>query len=162
MYVKTNQTRCNQQGRKKKEEKKRSGFNTTLFPGGPPPQYWAGSNRVNFGVRMRTGALRLIWSNPTERRTHSTTIHVHNAKMNTETKKLQLCTCTKQSRETKGNIIIKKKNGFNTTLFPGGPPPQYWAGSNRVNFGVRMRTGALRLIWSNPTEERTHKTYMYN
>ncbi len=33
---------------------------------------------------------------------------------------------------------------------PGGPPPQYWAGSNRVNFGVRMRTGALRLIWSNP------------
>ena len=40
------------------------------------------------------------------------------------------------------------KNG---TLFPGGPPPQYWAGSNRVNFGVRMRTGALRLIWSNPT-----------
>ena len=31
-----------------------------------------------------------------------------------------------------------------------GPPPHYWAGSNRVNFGVRMRTGALRLIWSNP------------
>ena len=46
----------------------------------------------------------------------------------------------------------KKKNGFNTTLFPGGPPPQYWAGSNRVNFGVRMRTGGLRLIWSNPIE----------
>jgi hypothetical protein len=44
----------------------------------------------------------------------------------------------------------KTKIGFNTTLFPGGPPPQYWAGSNRVNFGVRMRTGALRLIWSNP------------
>ena len=42
------------------------------------------------------------------------------------------------------------KIGFNTTLFPGGPPPQYWAGSNRVNFGVRMRIGALRLIWSNP------------
>ena len=45
-----------------------------------------------------------------------------------------------------------KNIGFNTTLFPGGPPPQYWAGSNRVNFGVRMRTGALRLIWSNPSD----------
>ncbi len=50
--------------KKKKEKKSKIGFNTTLFPGGPPPQYWAGSNRVNFGVRMRTGALRLIWSNP--------------------------------------------------------------------------------------------------
>ena len=49
------------------------------------------------------------------------------------------------------------KNGFNTTLFPGGPPPQYWAGSNRVNFGVRMRTGALRLIWSNPTVSPRNK-----
>ena len=39
-------------------------FNTTLFPGGLPPQYWASSNRVNFGDRTRTGALRLIWSNP--------------------------------------------------------------------------------------------------
>ena len=35
-----------------------------LFPSHCGPQYWAGSNRVNFGVRMRTGALRLIWSNP--------------------------------------------------------------------------------------------------
>ena len=44
----------------------------------------------------------------------------------------------------------KKKNGYNTALFPGGPPPQYWAGSNCVNFGVRMRTGGLQLIWSYP------------
>ena len=45
------------------------------------------------------------------------------------------------------------KNGYNTTLFPGGPPPQYWAGSNRVNFRDRTRTGALRLIWSYPRWE---------
>ena len=56
----------------------------------------------------------------------------------------------KNKRNQKNKRTPKKKFGFNTTLFPGGPPPQYWAGSNRVNFGVRMRTGALRLIWSNP------------
>ena len=44
----------------------------------------------------------------------------------------------------------KKKKGYNTTLFPGGPPPQYWAGSTHVNFGVRMGSGALYVIWSYP------------
>ena len=48
----------------KKKKKKKIGYNTALFPGGPPPQYWAGSNCVNFGVRMRTGGLQLIWSYP--------------------------------------------------------------------------------------------------
>jgi hypothetical protein len=47
-------------------------------------------------------------------------------------------------------MTSKGSKGFNTTLFPGGPPPQYWEGSNRFNFGDRTRTGALRLIWSNP------------
>ena len=53
--------------------------------------------------------------------------------------------------------VISEK-GFNTTLFPGGLPPQYWASSNRVNFGDRTRTGALRLIWSNPFGPRISRT----
>ena len=45
----------------------------------------------------------------------------------------------------------KRKSGYNTTLFPGGPPPQYWAGSTSFNFGVRMGSGALNVIWSYPS-----------
>ena len=56
------------------------------------------------------------------------------------------------------NYLLMYIKGFNTTLFPGGPPPQYWASSNRVNFGDRTRTGALRLIWSNPSSCNLHKS----
>ena len=56
----------------------------------------------------------------------------------------------KRAHHAKWQKGRKRKLGFNITVFPGGPPPQYLPDSNRVNFGVRMRTGALRLIWSNP------------
>ena len=45
---------------------------------------------------------------------------------------------------------VQKKAG-STSSFPSGPPPQYSSRLKLFNFGVRMGSGALILVW--PTAE---------
>ena len=40
--------------------------------------------------------------------------------------------------------------GYDTKLFPCGPPPQYWTGQHAFNFRVLMGSGAWASVWSYP------------
>ena len=51
----------------KTKKPKRDTFNTMDFPGGPPPQYYPGPTRFNFGDRTGSGGVRVVWSNVLER-----------------------------------------------------------------------------------------------
>lgn len=53
----------------------------------------------------------------------------------------------------------KKKNAFNTTVFPGGPPPQYDPGPNWLDFADRTRCGIFQLVWSNAFVEVAVSVY---
>ena len=57
---------------------------------------------------------------------------------------------TRKKKRKKERERTKKKKWIQHHTVPGWSPTPVLSGSNRVNFGVRMRTGALRLIWSNP------------
>ena len=44
----------------------------------------------------------------------------------------------------------KKGNGDSTTVFPRGPPPQYYPGQQAFNFRVLMGSGAFASVWPSP------------
>ena len=43
---------------------------------------------------------------------------------------------------------VRTKQNMQHPAFPRGPPPQYYLGLTLLNFGVRMGSGALGVVWS--------------
>jgi hypothetical protein len=60
--------------------------------------------------------------------------------------------CGKKACPRKDNMENQRKGNKKMDSTPHCSRVVPHPGSNRVNFGVRMRTGALRLIWSNPKD----------
>tara|TARA_B100000780_G_scaffold229880_1_gene169545 strand:- start:214 stop:462 length:249 start_codon:yes stop_codon:yes gene_type:complete len=53
--ARTNKGHATQEKAKKKKKKKDAKAQHRAFPRGPPPQYYPGSNLLNFAVRMGSG-----------------------------------------------------------------------------------------------------------
>eukprot|EP00962_Isochrysis_galbana_P003647 scaffold1041_cov124-Isochrysis_galbana.AAC.8 len=74
--------------------------------------------------------------------------------------------CEGQGEERKGKRKKERKEEGKETgeqereeqnvqhpAFPRGPPPQYYPGSTRLNFAVRMGSGDFRVIWPHMSSE---------